>query len=371
MFKVGSHGASKHLGSLAEGGARKAALLVCICLGIATLTFPASGLGKASDVGKVVARGPILSYNQGLVLADYAMLYRATHDPFYLQRAEAIVRASDERFGHFGWDPKNPGDAPYWSTIYFRSFRVLTAIAPAMRSVYRPEWHAFKRFVYHHVVPGGRSVHPYPSGLYPGAKGWRYRTLWEQAQIEAAREDRGVGSAIAPLHYFWRGSVWLPRVVLRNGRIVPAARPVFYDDAMWASLDYLTGRALALAHPDMRRWGRLMRRRAAIDLSHVKRAWPALARGWDKRTGGERWYYNNPTLSTAATAGVAEVALRLYGINRDRRYLRWAERALLWLNHVTRVNGPEGPLYRNIPPSPSGPGKPTFDPLAWKTAATS
>ncbi len=140
---------------------------------------------------------------------------------------------------------------------------------------------------------------------------------------------------------------------------------------MWASLDYLAARKLALSHPNMRRWHRLMHERAAADLRYAKRSWPALARGWDKRTGGERWFYKSPNLSTTSTAGVAEVALELFGINRDRHYLRWAKRALLWLNHVTRVNGPDGPLYRNIPPSPSGPGKPKLDPLAWKAAATS
>jgi hypothetical protein len=341
-------------------------LLVCICLAVGTLAFP------AASAAKVIARGSILSYNQGLVLADYALLYRSTHQPFYLHRAEAIVRASEARFGSFGWDPTNPGDAPYWSTIYFRSFRTLTAVAPDMGGTYRSEWHTFKQFVYQHVVPGGRKVHPYPSGLYSGGPhGWHYKSLWEQSQIEAAYEDRGRGSAVAPLHYFWRRSIWLPRVVLQNGRIVPATRPVFYDDAMWASLDYLTARALALSHPNMRRWGRLMHKRAAIYLGYVKRAWPGLKKGWDKQTGGERWYSNRSLISTAATAGVAEIALRLYGIDHDRHYLSWAKRALLWLNRVASVNGPDGPLYRNIPASPQGPGKPNFDPLAWKAAAVS
>ncbi len=344
----------------------KLRLFVCTCLGITMLALP------ATSTGKVLARGPILSYNQGLMLADYALLYRATHQPFYLHRAEAIVSASHLRFENFGWDPKNPGDAPYWSTIYFRSFRMLTRVAPAMRGVYEPEWRAFKQFVYQHVVPGGRKVHPYPSGLYPGGPhGWHFKSLWEQSQIEAAHEDRGAGSAVAPLHYFWRRSIWLPRVVLRNGRIVTATRPVFYDDAMWAALDYLTARTLALSHPDMRRWGRLMRKRAAIYLGYVKRAWPGLKRGWDAQTGGVRWYSNRSLLSTAATAGAAEVALRLYLINHERHYLSWAKRALLWLNRVARVNGPDGPLYRNIPASPQGPGKPNFDPLAWKAAAIS
>jgi hypothetical protein len=275
----------------------------------------------------------ILDYNQGLMLADYTLLYAATHSRWNLAQAEQIANQSYHVFGDL------TGQAPVYGAIYLRELRLLVRYAPSYWAMWHSQRTGFLAWVRAHRVPG--TVHRYRDGLYYDSRSWwPYAWLWQTDELVAAQQDHGFGNAVRVLDYYWNGHAWQSGVKLLRGRIVPFG-DTYYDDDDWAALDYLSGYqdALAAARAARQRW---IRHRfyslAADDLAHVRIAFRFLASGWTP-WGGVWWgcFNWNRDITTVSTAGSAQVALELYLAVHKVWYLWWARRAIRWENRMMRA----------------------------------
>ncbi len=76
------------------------------------------------------------TYNQGLMLGDAAMLYKATKDPLYLKMAQDIAKTSLAAFDDNG--SKIPGENPnpfskqplFFNAVFFKNLMLLDSISP-------------------------------------------------------------------------------------------------------------------------------------------------------------------------------------------------------------------------------------------------
>jgi len=204
----------------------------------------------------------------------------------------------------------------------------------------------------------------------------------------ASQEDHGDADAVDVLRYYWNGYAWTSAVATQHGRIVPVS-DIYYDDNVWAALDYLTARQIMLEHAAR---SPPLRRQATSDLGYVERVFEFLASGWS-RWGGVYWgrLSWNHDLTTAATAGSGQVALELYLITHQYYYLWWARRAMSW--EWRWMHSRAGLFYDSLattgcsrsppcwppptpPPPPNPPGgglsgKTNNDPLIWLAASDS
>jgi Glycosyl hydrolase family 76 len=144
--------------------------------------------------------------------------------------------------------------------------------------------------------------------------------LWPASQVLAASIDVGTLTGdLAPaealvrgLAVFLRGDAYVPR---------PGDRRHYFDDNAWVGLELLRLHALT-GEP--------------AHLAAAARVFAFIETGQD-RDGGVRWVQRRSSRNACATAPAAELALRLYLVDPREGLVRFARRAMEWLERTLRL----------------------------------
>jgi hypothetical protein len=179
------------------------------------------------------------------------------------------------------------------------------------------------------------------SGLYLNAPGGHgYTTAWPFSQALAATvaidalpgaspSDRSaVGDRLRGLGRYWDGTGYRPRPRLGHDD----GGPRYSDDNEWIALELTNVGRLGV-------WpGGISRARRLLDLTLTH---------WDRDpghscSGGVFWTDDagNDDRNTVSTAPAAELALELYGMTHQARYLHWGHRLYHWVE--TCLNRDDG-----------------------------